>query len=375
MAISMIIDENKLKRTIFLLMVCFFLSFLGHFPALIEKYYSGLFYPFISKILRISFGWLPFSLGDYVYLLIVCLLLFIGIKKYNQCKTLHVCFNFSGLMYLLSISTRCLCWVYIVFKTLWGFNYDRQGIASQLFLDRKAYSKAQIVDLTKKIILQANSYRRLLIHKSLQDMSVQEILNEAHNSYDALCLEYPFLVYQHASIKETLYTPIADYVGFTGYYNPFTGEAHIRKDVPSILLPFIVCHEIAHQIGYSSESEANFVGFLAASNSKNPFFQYATYLELLNYAINEEYMLYAKDNDFKGFKTVLDYNVQHIDTLVKKDRKQIRDFFFQRKNNILPVSNSLFDQFLKMNKQVSGIASYNEVLGWLLAYKAKYGKN
>jgi hypothetical protein len=94
----------------------------------------------------------------------------------------------------------------------------------------------------------------------------------------------------------------------------------------------------------------------------------------LNYAIAEEYILYAKENNFMQFKAVMEYNNQHIDTLVQKDRKLIRDFFYKRKNNIVPISNSLFDQFLKMNKQVSGITSYNEVLGWLLAYQAKYGK-
>ena len=34
----------------------------------------------------------------------------------------------------------------------------------------------------------------------------------------------------------------------------------------------------------------------------------------------------------------------------------------------------MYDQYLKMNKQLAGINSYNEVIGWLLAYQKKYGK-
>jgi hypothetical protein len=374
MTIAVIIDQNKLKKTSLLLIVCFFLFLIGHFPDFVEKYYSAIFYPLVGKLLRISMGWLPFSLGDCLYFIIGSRLLLLCIKQFRQSSNCFLFFNFSGILNSLGKWIRLLCWVYLIFKTIWGLNYDRKGIANQLVIDRNAYSKEQIVDLTKELITQANYYRKILKDSTLQEMPVQAIVKETYKNYEALSLVYPFLRYTPSSIKETFYTPLADYVGFTGYYNPFTGEAQIRTDVPRILLPFIVSHEIAHQIGYASESEANFVGYLAASNSKNPYFQYATYLELLNYAIAEEYILYAKENNFMQFKAVMEYNNQHIDTLVQKDRKLIRDFFYKRKNNIVPISNSLFDQFLKMNKQVSGITSYNEVLGWLLAYQAKYGK-
>jgi len=374
MSISVIIDQNKQKKTLLLLIVCFFLFLIGHFPGFVEKYYSAIFYPLVGKVLRISFGRLPFSLGDCLYFIIGSRLLLLCIKKYHQLRKSFIFFNFSWILNLMGKGIRMFCWVYIIFKSIWGLNYNRKGIANQLVIDRNSYSKEQIVDLTKELIKQTNYYRKILKDSTLPEIPVQAIIKEACKNYEELSLLYPFQQYTPSSIKETFYTPLADYVGFTGYYNPFTGEAQIRTDVPRILLPFIVSHEIAHQIGYASESEANFVAYLAASNSQNPYFQYATYLELLNYAIGEEYMLYAKENSFRQFKAVLEYNNQHMDTLVKQDRKLIRDFFYKRKNNIAPISNSLFDQFLKMNEQAAGITSYNEVLGWLIAYKAKYGK-
>ena len=56
---------------------------------------------------------------------------------------------------------------------------------------------------------------------------------------------------------------------FLGYYNPFTGEAQVNTNVPAFVIPFTTCHEMAHQIGYASESEASFVGFLVIRNSNN----------------------------------------------------------------------------------------------------------
>lgn len=63
-----------------------------------------------------------------------------------------------------------------------------------------------------------------------------------------------------------------------------------------------------------------------------------------------------------------------LDTLVKRDRKEIREFFYKRRNRISPAVSGLYDQYLKLNKQTEGLNSYNEVVGWLIAYQKKYGK-
>ena len=100
----------------------------------------------------------------------------------------------------------------------------------------------------------------------------------------------------------------------------------MRKDLPTILNPAILCHEVAHQLGYASESEASFVGYLTAKYSSNPYLQYSMYLDLLGYSLNEQYLLYAKEN-YAAFEQVVKNNRERMDSLVKNDRKEIRDFF------------------------------------------------
>ena len=75
-----------------------------------------------------------------------------------------------------------------------------------------------------------------------------------------------------------------------------------------------------------------------------------------------------------GLKEVILSNKKNLDSLVRKDRKEIRDFFYRRENKISPIVSTMYDQYLKMNKQLAGIDSYNEIIGWLLAYQKKYGK-
>src|SRR6476659_6088987 len=130
---------------------------------------------------------------------------------------------------------------------------------------------------------------------------------------------------------------------------------------------------MAHQLGYVRQSEANFVGYLAASASRDVYFRYSVYLDLFSYAQGEEIRMYGRDKNFKVFETIVKENRQRLDTLVKLDRKAIREFFNKRRNKVAPAVSSLYDQYLKMNSQSTGINSYDEVTGWLIAYRKKQG--
>ena len=78
--------------------------------------------------------------------------------------------------------------------------------------------------------------------------------------------------------------------------------------------------------------------------------------------------------NFPAFEQMIKFNRSYLDSLVRKDRKEIRQFFQKRKNNISPAFNSMYDQYLKLNKQPAGIDSYDDVIAWLIAYKKKFGK-
>ena len=369
---QLIIQEKRIKRTLLLLFLTFLVYLLGFYPDFVENWYSLGFYPLFADFLRRIFGWLPFSLGDLLYFAIGCWILVIFIRfflSFSRKKSTS-----AGLFQLIGSLLRFVCWTYLIFKLFWGLNYNRQGIASQLSIKHTLYAKEEVTALTRALIQKTNECRKRLPDTSLPVYAVPQIIQQAVNNYRILQTIYPFLQYDHPSVKSSMYSNIADYIGFTGYYAPLTGEAQLRTDIPGILLPYITCHEIAHQLGYASESEANFVGYLAASVSGNAYFNYSVYLDLLGYAQGQEFLLYAQDSSFKALEMVLDYNRTHIDSLVKKDRKEIRRFFMERSNKIAPVSADLYDQYLKFNKQLRGINSYDEVIGWLIAYSKKRGR-
>ena len=354
-----------------LLMACVLLFVLSYFPQQIEAYYSVGCYPVLAKMLRFLTGIIPFSIGDIGYIIISIYLIYkflqllLRIKKESLSKQL-----------LKGISLKCIktgLWCYLIFKLFWGLNYDRLGIAHQLALSPKLYSKEAVVEITHQLIDSLNACRRQFKDSVLPDFSSKSITQKAVKGYEHAAVNWPFLNYTQPSVKQSLYSVLGDYIGFTGYFNPISGEAQVRSDIPNVLIPYITCHEMAHQLGYASESEANFVGYLSAIASKDLYFRYSAYLELFTYAQSEEIVLFGKEKDFKAFEATLLYNRTHLDRLVIKDRKAIRAFFQKRQNRLSPAVTSMYDQYLKLNKQAAGIDSYNEVIGWLIAYQQKNG--
>ena len=78
-------------------------------------------------------------------------------------------------------------------------------------------------------------------------------------------------------------------MGFSGYINPFTIEANINSKIPIISYASTISHEIAHQIGYASENEANYIGILSNQISSNLEINYSGNLIALQYLLSELY--------------------------------------------------------------------------------------
>ncbi len=118
----------------------------------------------------------------------------------------------------------------------------------------------------------------------------KNLFNESYEAYKNVAEQYPFLKYHPNSLSNhPIYSYAGNYLGFQGYYNPFSGEAQVNTTIPRFLEPFVTTHEMAHQLGYAKENEANFVAFLACRSYPSNEFRYSMYFDMYNYAISEVY--------------------------------------------------------------------------------------
>jgi hypothetical protein len=257
--------------------------------------------------------------------------------------------------------------IYVVFNAFWGLNYNRTGIAKQLGLQMNKYSLAELDTLTSVLQSRLNEYVVLADPRQRDSFyKKRNLFRESFQAYARIAPQYPFLSYHPQSIKPSIFSYIGNVLGFSGYYNPFSGEAQVNTTVPVFTQPYIACHEIGHQLGYGKENEANFAGFLACRSHPLPAFRYSVYFDMYNYTIGE---LFRRDS------TTAKSFVAGLDPLVKKDFRELRDFYDKYQNPVEPVITWLYGNYLKANRQPAGRQTYNQVVAFLIAWQNKFGKN
>ncbi len=258
-----------------------------------------------------------------------------------------------------------LLFLYILFNIFWGLNYNRQGISSQLGLHGTILDTSDFSMIQRLLLEKVNSSKAALLQSDSSYPGKAELFERAKKCYDETEKIYPFLTYKVSSVKSSIYGWWGNYLGFTGYYNPFTGEAQVNTTVPKFLQPYIATHEMAHQMGYAREDAANFVGYLAAAHSSDTLFQYSAYLELFIFA-NQE--VYSFDTSGSIMSKAL------LLPAVKKDLQEWHEFNLAHKSFIEPAITWMYGNYLKLNQQPKGMRSYNEVIATLIVYYKKYGR-
>ncbi len=327
---------------------------LGFFPDFVEKYYSNGIYPLLSKALRFTFGWLPFSFGDLMYaILIILLVRFLYLKLIKRTTPWKEV--------LLEIGAG-LSIIYALFHFCWGFNYYRKPLNEILKLDGE-YTQEELVKVSRALITKANN-----LHKQLQPIDSAsvaysydkaEIFEKTIPAYKQLSTIFPELKYEPRSIKTSLFSLILTYMGFSGYLNPITNEAQVNGLILNYKSPTTSCHEEAHQLGFAAENEANFVAALATMNTNDIYFNYSGVTFSLRYCLRE---LYAIDEQL---------GVCHAEMLrpgVFKNFEEVIAFWRSYRNPLEPGFKTTYDTFLKANNQRKGIHSYRYVVNLLVNY-------
>jgi Protein of unknown function (DUF3810) len=343
-----------------LLLLALFIYFVSSYHNWIENYYSTGFFPKLAAVLRFVLGSIPFSIGDILYSVVIVAVVW-NIGKFII-RLFHPKDSWGKKLAPLLTSGIIVLAVYVYFYLFWGLNYYRKGIEHQLGLQNGSFKKEELISLNQYLVEQVNSRKEICLQKKDTVMDNERMFKSAYMGYKELEKQYLFLHYRNSSIKSSLFGRLGNYVGFQGYYNPFTGEAQVNTRIPNFVQPFVTCHEMAHQIGYASESEANFVGFLAATNSPDSLMQYSAYLDIFLYSIGN-----LRAVDSIASKEI----AKQLNEGVKRDIRTERDFALKHRTFIQNWTDALYDFYLRNNRQRKGIASYNEVTGWLVAWRKK----
>lgn len=327
-----------------------------HQQAGYERFFATTLNKWTISLLSLGTGWLKLSLGEMIVYAhavavpIVALILLVKLFKGGFFKS------------VLRLS-QYICVLYILFMTLWGFNYHRQSIAVTMGFEVRPYAKEELYALTESLIKQANALR---VHQMEDDQGVmtitgtyKEIFARAYKGYDVLGEQVKSLSGLYGKPKPVLASEAMLYTGITGVYFPFTAEANVNVLIPDLLLPATTLHEMAHQRGIAPEDEANFIAYLAAMAHPDRDFKYSGTVMALIYSMNA---LYRQDADLA--MTLRDTYSEGL----SRDIISYSRFWDAYEGQATETADRVNDTYLKANRQEEGVRSYGLMVDLLIGY-------
>ena len=179
-------------------------------------------------------------------------------------------------------------WVLAVFYTvsllntgIYGLNEYAGSIAEDVRLVKNNYTLDTLERAAIYYRDNANTYAYKVSRDSYGTLlgSDFETLNtKAVNGFDTLVYEQGYAVFSGTTLPVKKLGQPERYKGITGKTVGLTGEAAVNPEVPSVGMPFAICHEMTHRMCIYSESDADFGAFLACTANTSPEFIYSGYL-------------------------------------------------------------------------------------------------
>ena len=247
--------------------------------------------------------------------------------------------------------------VFILFQFSYGLSFKRPGLAQYLELDTSRIQSIELQTFTIKSINWCNEH---IAAYSFNDDSFENAVQTAHKSYHGLMEQHGYFLPITPSVKMVIAPTIMSRFGISGIYFPFTAEANVNGDIPAIIQPFVIAHEMAHQKAIAPENEANFSAYLAGINSNDISFQFSAKYAALRYCL-----AYTVDSVLRD--SLFNLCNESLRTQIEQHSEYWRNYrgFLGR------ISHQVNNAFLKFNGQQDGIKSYGNFLSLVLAWERK----
>lgn len=318
---------------------------LSRYPRFTELVYSQTFFPIIASILSFFSKWVSFSVDDAFYaLLVIFFLIIIALTIFRKIRFRR--------FVLLVFQTIAIC--YVLFYWFWGFNYYRSNVNERLEITRAKPDSVQFVKVLETLITETNKS-----HCSFDSISKPEIAHEVETSYRKLA---PFLKLKYPQgvrvAKPITLSSFFAKASIAGYYGPFFSEVHLNDSLLMIEYPQVLAHESAHQLGVTSEAEANFYSWLICAKSNSKHLRYSGNINTLTYFLSQAKRLHS-------FPDL----VHKIDKPVISDIRKIQQHWERMRNEkIDKVAGKVNDVYLKTNKVKRGIEDYFGVVQFVMDF-------
>ena len=257
--------------------------------------------------------------------------------------------------------------VYLLHTMVWGLNYYAGPLAEDIRMETAQYTVEELAEATEYYRDKANILSEQMDRDaggSLVYPGFEELADRAGMGFQRLVYDrsYPIFAGSTLPVKKLGWADMYTSMGITGVTFGLTGEAAVNPQIPNVLLPFTMCHEMAHRMCIASERDANFAAFLACSVHPLVEFEYSAYFMAFRYCYNA--LVSVKTVSAAEFAAELR---DGIGDKLRKDLNDYSDFFSTHQDKAATdLANTANDTYLKTSGEASGIGSYSEVCDLLV---------
>jgi hypothetical protein len=257
--------------------------------------------------------------------------------------------------------------IWLLHTGIYGLNYYAGPISDDVRLGNSEFTAE---DLEKATI-----YFRDMANQMAKEMPRDENGKLIFDDFDTLAVQagqgFTTLAYEQSGsifagctipVKKLGWADMYTSMGITGVTMPLTGEAAVNPQIPSISLPFTMCHEMAHRMSIATENDANFAAFLACLANEDKQFQYSAYYMAFRYCYSALYSAGTSETAAAAARIDLEIN-----DYLRYDLTQYDKFFTKHRDDTLSnIADSVNDTYIKVSGDENGTASYGQVSIYLV---------
>ncbi|HYB96294.1 MAG TPA: DUF3810 family protein [Vicinamibacterales bacterium] len=315
----------------------------------VERYYARWLYPMLQSQMTALSNRVPFALFDAAVVAFLAIAIGIWIRAIRAARKKQV---WRSLWRGVTATMTLLAVVYLWFLAAWGLNYARPPLESQIPFDASRVTPQAVRALAEHAIARANQ-----THQAGHAAGFPAIGDAPPRLMAALRdVEREFgrpreTVF--ATPKWSIFTPFYRASGVSGQLGPFFLETLVNPDLTGPEREATLAHEWAHLSGFAPESDASFIGVLAALRA-GPSAEYSGWLELVSEAVNQLQPLTQR------------IVLQKLAEGPRKDQEAIRERLNKRVHTVQEAAWSSYDRLLKSQGVEEGVESYSRVIHLLI---------
>ena len=252
---------------------------------------------------------------------------------------------------------------------VYGLNTQAGPLAEDIRLNVTEYTVTELARATVYYRDQANLLALEVprdADKKPQYPTFEELAEMAGEGFENLTYKHSYSVFAGSTIpvKKLGWADMYSSMGIGGVTMPLTGEAAVNPNLPAVVLPFNMCHEMAHRMCIAPERDANLAGFLACDAHTDPIFRYSGYFMAFRYCYNA-----LASVGTSTAKNAAKEIFAGLDDAVKSDWTDFNRYITESRNETATnVATTVNDSYIKVSGDESGVKSYGEVCDLLVSW-------